>query len=219
MDDAVAGGHLRAVTCEWGLSITLAAKIKTTSALVRILATTLVKAQWLATTPWHNLTFNDFSTRKTLCFNILQWTNTILPSTDHGTLLPLFQPLLYLQALITLTCIFHIPNTSHIQTWKNRFLQINITPKTYTAAHHKHLFVTYVKIDLQQQKTYIGETYKGISERELTRRRKLKQLHNDRNASCELALHYWHNTKTYHNYSTIVTHKMHNAPNYKNYQT
>ena len=45
MDDAVAMEHLRAVLCDWGLSITLAAKIKTSPTLVKMLAVVIAKTQ------------------------------------------------------------------------------------------------------------------------------------------------------------------------------
>ena len=45
MDDPVAMEHLRTVLCEWGLSISLAAKFKTSPLLVKILAHILAKTQ------------------------------------------------------------------------------------------------------------------------------------------------------------------------------
>jgi hypothetical protein len=45
MDDTVAMEHLRAVLCDWGLSISLAAKIKTSPLLIKILAHILAKTQ------------------------------------------------------------------------------------------------------------------------------------------------------------------------------
>ena len=45
MEEPVAQEHVRAVLCDWGLSITLAAKLKNHAMLVKILAHTLAKAQ------------------------------------------------------------------------------------------------------------------------------------------------------------------------------
>ena len=45
MDDSVAMEHLRAVLCEWGLSISLAAKIKTSPLLIKLLAHIPAKTQ------------------------------------------------------------------------------------------------------------------------------------------------------------------------------
>ena len=157
------------------------------------------------------MTFKQFATQRQLTNNIHQWINLILPSFDHGNLLPLFQPALYLQSLTTLNIIFYLNCNHHLNTWKKRLQNININPTSYTPQFHRHPFVTYVKISHLQAKTYVGETYKGVHERELTRRRKLKQLNCDRNASCELALHYWKNTNTYHKFATIVTHNVQNS--------
>jgi hypothetical protein len=45
MEDPVAMEHLRSVLCDWGLSISLAAKMKTSTMLVKILAHTIAKTQ------------------------------------------------------------------------------------------------------------------------------------------------------------------------------
>ena len=140
-----------------------------------------------------------------------QWIDLILPSLDHGELLPLFPAGLYLQSLCALITIHYFTQNKHQTTWKQKLKQVNINPQTYTATWHQHKYITYIKINTLTNKVYVGETYKGIAERELTRRRKLKQLEQDRNASCELALHYWKNTNTYHKYATIVTHHVQHA--------
>ena len=88
--------------------------------------------------------------------------------------------------------------------WGHRFHRMGLLPFKYTAQWFQHHFVVYVKIAIGRPHYYVGSTSVSMQCREESRNRKMDQLKHQTFVSCEIALRYWHHTRSYHNYIPIV---------------
>ena len=96
---------------------------------------------------------------------------------------------------VLLITIGHVSMRNN-SAWQSRLRQMQVIPHTYTAKWFQHQFVVYLKIAAHRQHYYIGSTSVSMHLREEARQRKLQQMHHQTFVSCEVALRYWHHTKT-----------------------
>ena len=98
-------------------------------------------------------------------------------------------------------------NTHRMQTWTKRLTNRGIDARSYTFEFHHHRHVVYAKISPNYKLSYIGMTSKTVQGRENSRKRKTKQISQEKLVQAELALRWWHRTGSYDTFATIVVHR------------
>ena len=95
------------------------------------------------------------------------------------------------------------PNTRHFQKWKSFLDKHNITLQSYTRSFVNTKTGVYIMIAFNREHSYIGATADTVTGRYRTRLRKLRQIQNGRFVECEVAIRFWINTKSFHDYFPI----------------
>ena len=148
--------------------------------------------------------------RNSAAKKILKWCEHAIYLAKHiknSPILPCFKQLTYVHGLVCLYIIFNTktPTTQH-KMWQTRLSNISIHPSNYTWWRFIHKHVVYLKIDINSKHAYVGMTSNDIENRELSRKRKQKQVDKDLFVQCEPAIRFWKKTKTSHKFPPIIIH-------------
>jgi hypothetical protein len=145
-------------------------------------------------------------TTKTICIYIDRLDNLTQSSwTTASTLLKIYESTEYISSLAMVHYIFMNPyGTKRFKLIRERLRTTIRTPQNYTWWRNTHNHVVYAKVAKHIRHMYIGMSIVGIHKRELSRKRKTKQVINQKLVSCEPAIRYWIATRTNNFFIPVV---------------
>ena len=112
---------------------------------------------------------------------------------------------LWLVGLCFLTLCFHFEHHQWwFRSWKTRLLAARVTPSKYTWQRFCSPRVVYIKLSTVSSLFYVGCTQKGITARECSRLRKIKQINAGKLVQAEVAARWWASKENYFEFFPIV---------------
>ena len=91
-----------------------------------------------------------------------------------------------------------------IGKWGPRFKLLGVCSASYSLQHFQRSGAIYVMLSAGRRHFYIGSTTTSMFTRHGTRKSKLAQLSRGQWVSCELAVHFWAKSQTFHYFIPIV---------------